>query len=86
LLVAATQVTAALPANQRLNSFWEQASAVFAQMGLTGEHASQQPTPRLGLANLARALYEAGVSSEPSLAALGGFVVEEIGLDIDACR
>lgn len=67
------------------NSCWGQASAVFAQMGLMGEHSSEQEEPRLGLANLARALYDAGVLSEPTLAALGAFVVDELGLDIDSC-
>jgi len=67
------------------NSCWGQASAVFAQMGLMGEHSSEQGEPRLGLANLARALYDLGVLSEPTLAALGAFVVDELGLDIDSC-
>ena len=35
------------------NACWGQATAVFAQMGEMGEHASQQPTPKLGLRNLA---------------------------------
>ena len=42
------------------NSCWGQASAVFAQTGLLGEHSSQQPNPRLGLRNLARLLAELG--------------------------
>ena len=67
------------------NSCWGQASAVFAQMGAMGEHSSTQEEPRLGLANLARALYDAGVLSEPTLAALGAFVADELGLVIDHC-
>jgi len=67
------------------NSCWGQASAVFAQMGVMGEHASSQSEPRLGLANLARALYEAGILPEPTLAALGAFVADVRGLDIDRC-
>jgi hypothetical protein len=35
---------------------WGQATKVFAQLGEVGTHASQQGTPRLGLARLARAL------------------------------
>jgi hypothetical protein len=65
---------------------WGQASAVFAQMGLMGEHASQQPNPRLGLRNLARALSDAGVIPDDSMESLGAFVAEELGLDIDACN
>jgi hypothetical protein len=64
---------------------WGQATAVFAQMGEMGKHASQEPTPRLGLKNLARALYDAGVLAEPTLQALGAFVASELGLSIDAC-
>ena len=64
---------------------WGQASAVFAQMGKMGEHASEQPTPRVGLGNLARLLYEAGVIADDSMTALGAFVSAELGLSVDAC-
>lgn len=67
------------------NSCWGQASAVFAQTGSMGEHSSEQEEPRLGLANLARALYDAGVLPEPTLAALGAFVADALGLSIDRC-
>jgi hypothetical protein len=78
---------AVMPASAGANpkACWGQASAVFAQMGEMGEHSSQQPTPRLGLANLARALYDAGAIDEPSMAELGQFVAAELGLSIDAC-
>jgi hypothetical protein len=71
---------------QSANACWGQASAAFAQMGAMGEHASEFPTPRLGLRNLARALYEAGVIGDDSMQALGRFVVSELGLEVDACR
>lgn len=64
---------------------WGQVTAVFAAMGEMGEHASQEPTPRLGLRNLARALFEAGIIEDDSMAALGVFVQDELGLSIDAC-
>lgn len=64
---------------------WGQATKVFAQMGEMGEHASQQPNPRLGLRNLARALFEAGVIPDDSMQALGQFVASELGVSIDAC-
>lgn len=64
---------------------WGQATKVFAQTGAMGEHASQQPTPRLGLRNLARALYDAGLLPDDSMDALGQFVAVELGLSIDAC-
>jgi hypothetical protein len=66
-------------------SCWGQASKVFAQAGEMGEHASQQPNPRLGLRNLARALFDAGVIPDDSMQALGVFVATELGLSIDAC-
>jgi hypothetical protein len=64
---------------------WGQASRVFAQTGAMGEHSSSFPTPRLGLRNLARALAEADVIEDDSMQALGAFVADELGLDIDAC-
>ncbi len=85
LLVGLLVPTAAL-AEPDGSSCWGQATRVFAQMGEMGEHSSQQPTPRLGLANLAGALYEAGVIGEASMQALGAFVAGELGLSIDACQ
>ena len=67
-------------------SCWGQASAVFARMGVMGEHSSQFPTPRLGLRNLARVLYADGVLEEDTMQALGAFVADELGLDIAACQ
>lgn len=67
------------------NACWGQATKVFAQTGEMGEHSSQQPTPRLGLRNLARALYAQGVIPDDTLQALGEFVVAELGLSVDAC-
>lgn len=64
---------------------WGQATAVFAHTGEMGQHASQQPTPRLGLANLAEALYEDGSIAEPTIQALGAFVADALGLSVDAC-
>ncbi len=79
--------SAAIPAAARpANSCWGQATAVFAQMGVMGEHASEQGEPRVGLAGLARLLFEAGVIPEPTLAALGVFVTGQLGLSIDACE
>jgi hypothetical protein len=68
------------------DSCWGQATKVFAQTGEMGEHASQEPTPRMGLRNLARALYEQGVISDDSMATLGAFVADALGLSIDACQ
>jgi hypothetical protein len=66
---------------------WGQASAVYARMGEMGEHSSSEElgTPRVGLRNLARQLYEAGLIEDDSMAALGAFVAEAEGLEIDAC-
>jgi hypothetical protein len=67
------------------NACWGQASRVFAQTGAMGEHSSQQPTPRAGLANLARALYAQGLIAAPTMQALGAFVSNSLGLSIEAC-
>jgi hypothetical protein len=64
---------------------WGQVSALFAQMGLMGEHASSFDTPRLGLRNLARTLHEAGIIADDSMRSLGQFVARETGLEVDAC-
>jgi hypothetical protein len=51
-----------------------------------GEHSSSFPTPRLGIRNLARALADADVIPDDSMAALGSFVVDELGLTVEACQ
>jgi hypothetical protein len=88
LAVALALVTASglAAADTPEESCWGQASAVFAQTGELGAHASQEATPRLGLANLAQALYDQGVLDEPTLSALGAFVAAEMGLSIEACQ
>jgi hypothetical protein len=68
------------------NACWGQATRVFAQTGEMGQHASQQANPRLGLRNLARALYEAGAIPDDSMQALGAFVANELELSIEACQ
>jgi hypothetical protein len=65
---------------------WGQATQVFARMGVMGEHASSYDTPRLGLRNLARALYELGVLPDDTMASLGAFVAASLGLSIEACQ
>lgn len=85
-LIAGVLWFASSASAQSSNSCWGQASAVFAQMGLMGEHASEFATPRLGLRNLARALYAEGIIEDDSMRALGQFVALELGLSIDACR
>jgi len=68
------------------NACWGQATAAFAQMGEMGEHASQQPTPRDGLANLANDLYDAGAIDAPTLQALAAFLVSiDPDLTVEAC-
>lgn len=83
ILLVSISVVAAGPSNS--HACFGQASAVFAQMGEMGDHASGFPTPRLGLRNLARALFDAGVLPDDSMTALGGFVANELGLSIEAC-
>lgn len=57
-LMTLLAIPAAANGTDNPDACWGQASAVFAQTGEMGQHASQEPTPRLGLRNLARALYE----------------------------
>jgi hypothetical protein len=83
LMAALPGAAAAQPGS---NACWGQASRVFAQMGAMGEHSSSFDTPRLGLRNLARSLYDAGTIPDDSMQALGTFVAEALGLRIDACQ
>ncbi len=64
---------------------WGQATKVFAATGTMGEHSSSQVTPRVGLRNLARALADAGLIEDDSMASLGVFVTTDLGLSVDAC-
>src|SRR5215467_12832603 len=80
---SAAPLTASAAANDQ--ACWGQATAVFAATGQLGQHASSEPTPHLGLANLAQALYAQGVIPAPTMQALGAFVAAQLGLSIDAC-
>ena len=62
-LVCGLTVGSAHAAQPDAAACWGQASAVFAQTdtGVMGEHSSAEPTPRIGLRNLARALADAGI-------------------------
>ena len=74
-----------MQASRNSHACWGEATQVFAQMGEMGEHASQQSTPRLGLRNVAKALFEQGVLPDDSLQALGAFLSSALGLTIDSC-
>jgi hypothetical protein len=78
--------TTTIQAAANPSACWGEATQALAQMGEMGEHASQQPTPRLGLRNLARALADAGLIEDDTMQALGAFVAVELGLSLDACR
>ena len=80
---SAAPVTASAASNNQ--ACWGQATAVFAATGQLGQHASSEPTPREGLANLARALYAQGTIPAPTMQALGAFVAGQLNLSIDAC-
>src|SRR5262249_19180877 len=88
LLAAATLGVTPLTASAatpNAHACWGQATKVFAATGELGQHASSEPTPRLGLANLAQALFDQGVIPAPTMQALGAFVAAQLGLSIDAC-
>jgi hypothetical protein len=85
-IFAVLSVPAAVLASPNPQSCWGQASQVFARMGVMGEHSSSQETPRIGLRNLARSLYEQGILEDDTLQALGSFVADALGLSIEACQ
>lgn len=62
-----------------------QGSAVFAQTGAMGKHSSSFANPRLGIRNLARAPADAGLIPDDTMALLGAYVADELGLSIDTC-
>ena len=74
---SAAPLTASAAPND--HACWGQATAVFAATGELGQHASSEPTPREGLANLARALYAQGTIPAPTMQALGAFVAGHRG-------
>jgi hypothetical protein len=86
ILVLAVSAAPAAAGSSNPASCWGQATKVFAQAGAMGEHSSSFDSPRLGLRNLARALYEQGVLEDDSMQALGAFVADELGLSIEACQ
>jgi hypothetical protein len=85
LLATAVLSVAVVQAAPSDKACWGQATKVFAQTGEMGEHASGYDTPRYGLRNLARELYADGTISDNTMQALGAFVAEALGLEIDAC-
>lgn len=85
VMVLALVFAATASAGPNDKACWGQATKVYAQTEGMGQHASGQPNPRLGLRNLARALYAEGIIDDDSMQALGMFVAEELGLSIEAC-
>ena len=81
-MVLPAGVAGAAPADE---ACWGQATKAFAQSGEMGEHASGFDTPRLGLRNLARQLHDQGILEDDSMQALGAFVADELGLEVEAC-
>ena len=82
LVLALVATVQAAPSDQ---ACWGQVSKVYAKMGDMGPHASEPATPRDGLRNLARYLYEEGAIDDDTMQALGAFVATEFELTIDAC-
>ena len=85
LLVLAVSLLPAQASAKPSQACWGQASAVFAQLGEMGEHASGYDNPRDGLMNLAKALFP-DLSAIEAFQALGAYVASELGLSIAACE
>jgi hypothetical protein len=86
LLVIAATVTPALADGPTHPNCW---GTVTSQRASTfhdvGQHSSSQSSPRLGLGNVARALYDAGLTSGPHVSDLGSFLASVDGLDETSC-
>ena len=50
-----------------------------------GEHSSSQTNPRLGLGNVARALFEAGLIDDPHVSNLGSLLAQLDEFDETVC-
>ena len=50
-----------------------------------GQHVSSQSEPRAGLGNVARQLYDLGLTSGPHVSDLGSFLASIDGLDATQC-
>lgn len=86
ILLLLLTVMPALADTDEYSACWGQATAAFAQMGEMGEHASQQPTPREGLANLAQRLFDEAGVGDGTLQGLAAYLVSiDPDLTIDAC-
>ena len=81
---SADATTAALGGRNE-SACWGEATEALARLGEMGEHASSQSNPRLGLRNVARVLYEAGLLPDDSLQSLGAFLSSALNLSIDSC-
>ena len=68
------------------NNCWGVVSSQLAYVeGGIGEHASSQSTPRLGLGNVARLLYDLGFIQSPTVSALGSFLASLDEYDETVC-
>jgi hypothetical protein len=83
IAVMATPVFAASSTNHKCwGTVTSQRAATFHDIG---EHSADQSTPRLGLGNVARALFEAGLTEGPTVGDLGAFLASVDGLDETYC-
>lgn len=86
ILLLLLSVMPALAGTDNYEACWGQATAVYAQMGEMGEHASTQPTPRDGLANLAQQLYDGEILADDTVQALAAWLVSiDPDLTVEAC-
>ncbi len=85
VLTIASAATAARPSPSN-NNCWGVVSSQLAHVeGGIGDHASSQPTPRLGLGNVARLFYDQGLIAAPTVSALGSFLASLDEYDETVC-
>src|SRR6266496_2705447 len=86
LLVAVTVVPAFADGSPTNPNCW---GTVTSQRASTyhdvGQHVSSQSEPRTGLGNVARQLYDLGLTNGPHVSDLGSFIASVDGLDATQC-
>ena len=84
-LVAATYAPAFADGPTNPNCWGKVTSQRASTVHDVGEHASNQAEPRAGLGNLARTLYELGITSGPHVSYMGSFLATVDDVEAKQC-